>query len=134
MISRQCLFCCSFIPWTLCPEVSSYHFYYLRKYLCNSHYHNNATYQTTNYTVKCKYTHASGNSKILWYQIQTHFPDTVRASHQYPVKEIIKPFCFAAYRITGNRPECQNNPPEPLSQTIPFHAIPPPYISCCTSC
>lgn len=64
-----------------------------------------------------------GNSKILWYQIQTHFPDTVRASHQYPVKEIIKPFCFAAYRITGNHPECQNNRRNHYLKQYLFHAI-----------
>ena len=50
-------------------------------------------------------------------------PDTVRASHQYPVKEIIKPFCFAAYRITGNHPECQNNRRNHYLKQYLFHAI-----------
>ena len=34
-----------------------------------------------------------------------------------------KPFCFAAYRITGNHPECQNNRRNHYLKQYLFHAI-----------
>ena len=94
--------------WTLCPEVSCYYFYYLRKYNDNPHKNNNTTNQTSNDTIQCQYSHTSCNSKILRHKKHTHFSDTVGASYQNPIKEIIKPICFIANWITGNHPQNKN--------------------------
>ena len=88
--------------WTLCPEVSCYYFYYLRKYNDNPHKNNNTTNQTSNDTIQCQYSHTSYNTKILRHKKHTHFSDTVGTSYHNPIKEIIKPICFIANRITGN--------------------------------
>ena len=94
--------------WTLCPEVSCYYFYYLRKYNDNPHKNNNTTNQTSNDTIQCQYSHTSCNSKILRHKKHTHFSDTIGTSYQNPIKEIIKPICFITNRITGNHPKNKN--------------------------
>ena len=80
--------------WTLCPEVSCYYFYYLRKYNDNPHKNNNTTNQTSNDTIQCQYSHTSCNSKILRHKKHTHFSDTIGTSYQNPIKEIIKPLLY----------------------------------------
>lgn len=96
MINWQCLFCCLFLLhlWTLCPEVSCYYFYYLRKYNDNPHKNNNTTNQTSNDTIQCQYSHTSCNSKIVRHKKHTHFSDTIGTSYQNPIKEIIKPLLY----------------------------------------
>ena len=124
MIDGQCLFCCSFFLhlWTLCPEVSCYYFYYLRKYNDNPHKNNNTTNQPSNNTIQCQYSHTSCNSKILRYKKHTHFSDTIRTSYQNPIEEIIKPICFIANRITGNHPQNKNTYRKNYFKQCLFHA------------
>ena len=108
--------------WTLCPEVSCYYFYYLRKYNDNPHKNNNTTNQTSNDTIQCQYSHTSCNSKILQHKKHTHFSDTVGASYQNPIKEIIKPICFIANWITGNHPQNKNTYRNNYFKQCLFHA------------
>ena len=100
--------------WTLCPEVSCYYFYYLRKYNDNPHKNNNTTNQTSNDTIQCQYSHTSCNSKILRHKKHTHFSDTIGTSYQNPIKEIIKPICFIA-----NLLRLLNSCSHPISVPVP---------------
>ena len=100
--------------WTLCPEVSCYYFYYLRKYNDNPHKNNNTTNQTSNDTIQCQYSHTSCNSKILRHKEHAHFSDTIGTSYQNPIKEIIKPICFIA-----NLLRLLNSCSHPISVPVP---------------
>ena len=100
--------------WTLCPEVSCYYFYYLRKYNDNPHKNNNTTNQTSNDTIQCQYSHTSCNSKILRHKKHKHFSDTIGTSYQNPIKEIIKPICFIA-----NLLRLLNSCSHPISVPVP---------------
>ena len=108
--------------WTLCPEVSCYYFYYLRKYNDNPHKNNNTTNQTSNDTIQCQYSPTSCNFKILRHKKHTHFSDTIGTSYQNPIKEIIKPICFIANRITGNDPQNKNTYRNNYFKQCLFHA------------
>ena len=108
--------------WTLCPEVSCYYFYYLRKYNDNPHKNNNTTNQSSNNTVQCQDSHTSGNPKILWHKKHTHFSDAIKTADQNPIKEIIKPICFITNRITGNHPQNKNAYRNNYFKQCLFHA------------
>lgn len=108
--------------WTLCPDVSCYYFYYLRKYNDNPHKNNNTTNQTSNDTIQCQYSHTSCNSKILRYKKHTHFSETIRTSYQNPIEEIVNPLGFITDRITGDHPQPKNAQRDNYFKQYLFHA------------
>ena len=109
--------------WSMCPEVSCYYFYYLRKYNDNPYKNNNTTNQTSNDTIQCQYSHTSCNTKIFRHKKHTHFSDTIGTSYQNPIEKIIKPICFIANRITCNHPQNKNTYRNNYFKQCLFHAI-----------
>ena len=108
--------------WTLCPEVSRYYFYYLRKYNDNPHKNNNTTNQTSNDTIQCPYSHTSCISKILRYKKHTHFSETIRTSYQNPIEEIVNPLGFITDQITDDHPQPKNAQRDNYFKQCLFHA------------